>query len=117
MDNKFNQDKELVKQQECPGNKVHKLDKEETGEMSQKRDREEGEDVVKDHKVPKLNRGVCDPRYLKDLEHWKYNIPPTWEELKERQDGLVSCDTPASFEQQKRYYEECQAKLLQKEEK
>ena len=51
MDNKFNQDKELVKQQECPGNKVHKLDKEETGEMSQKRDREEGEDVVKDHKV------------------------------------------------------------------
>ena len=28
MDNKFNQDKELVKQQECPVNEVHKLDKE-----------------------------------------------------------------------------------------
>ena len=91
------------------------LQKEETGGV--KRDREEGEDVVKDHKVPKLNRGVCDPRYLKDLEYWKHNVPPTWGELKERQDGLVSCDTPASFEQQKRYYEECQAKLLQKEEK
>ena len=28
MDNKFIQDKELVKQQECPVNRVHKLDKE-----------------------------------------------------------------------------------------
>ena len=28
MDNKFIQDKELVKQQECPVNGVHKLDKE-----------------------------------------------------------------------------------------
>ena len=28
MDNKFNQDKELVKQQECPVNKVDKLGKE-----------------------------------------------------------------------------------------
>ena len=28
MDNKFIQDKELVKQQECPVNEVHKLDKE-----------------------------------------------------------------------------------------
>ena len=27
MDNKFIQDKELVKQQECPVNRVHKLDK------------------------------------------------------------------------------------------
>ena len=61
----------------------NKFNKEETGGMSQKRDREEGEDVVKDHKVPKLNMGVCDPRDLKDLEYWKYNIPPTWEELKE----------------------------------
>ena len=103
-----------MKQQECPGNKVHKLDKEETGEMSQKRDREEGEDVVKDHKVPKLNIGTCD---LQDPEYWKYNIPPTWEELKERQDGLVSCDTPPSFEQRKQRHDELQAKLLQKEEK
>ena len=96
-------------------NKVHKLDKEETGEMSQKRNREE--DVVKDHKVPKLNMGVCDPRDLKDLEYWKYNIPPTWEELKERQDGLVPCDTPPSFEQRKQRHDALQAKLLQKEEK
>ena len=95
----------------------NKFNKEETGEMSQKRDREEGEDVMKDHKVPKLNMGVCDPRYLKDLEYWKYNIPPTWEELKERQDGLVPCDTPPSFEQRKQRHDELQAKLLQKEEK
>ena len=93
--------------------KTELLQKEETGGV--KRDREEGEDVVP--KVPKLNMGVSDPRYLKDIEYWKRYLPPTWEELKQRQDGLVSCDTPASFEQQKRYYEECQAKLLQKEEK
>ena len=80
--------------------------------MSQKRDREE--DMAKSHKVPKLNIVVCN---LKDLEYWKYNIPPTWEELKERQDNLVPCDTPPSFEQRKQWHDKLQAKLLQKEEK
>ena len=85
--------------------------------MSQKRDREE-EDMAKDHKVPKLNiEELRFQQYLKDLEYWKYNIPPTLEELKGRQDGLVPCDTPPSFEQRKQWHDKLQAKLLQKEEK
>ena len=86
--------------------------------MSQKRDQEEEEDMVKDHKVPKLNiEELRLQKYLKDLEYWKYNIPPTWEELKERQDNLVPCDTPPCFEQRKQRHDKLQAELLQKEEK
>ena len=89
--------------------------------------------MAKDHKVPKLNiEELRLQKYLKDLEYWKYNIPPTWEELKERQDNSVPWDmndmdaimkeldarpTPPSFEQLKQRYDKLQAELLQKEEK
>ena len=99
--------------------------------MSQKRDREE--DTAESHKVPKLNIEELRHReYEKDLEYWKYNIPPSWEELKEKQDNSVPWDmndmdaimkeldsrpTPPSFEQLRQRYERLQADLLRKEEK
>ena len=59
--------------------------------MSQKRDREE--DTAESRKVPKLNIEELHTReYLKDLEYWKYNTPPSWEELKERYEKLVQAD-------------------------
>ena len=59
--------------------------------MSQKRDREEN--TAKSHKVPKLNIEELRHReYEKDLEYWKYNILPSWEELKEKQDNSVPWD-------------------------
>ena len=98
--------------------------------MSQKRDRE---DTTENRKVPKLfSEELRLMQYLKDLEYFKYNIPLSWEELKEKQDNLVPWDmndmndiikkldsrpTPPSFEQLRKRYEKLQADLLQKEEK
>ena len=99
--------------------------------MSQKRDREE--DTTENRKVPKLfSEELRLTQYLKDLEYFKYNIPPSWEELKEKQNKSVPWDmnymdaimkeldsrpTPPSFEQLRKRYEKLQADLLQKEEK
>ena len=54
--------------------------------MSQKRDREEEE--MRNRKVPRLcSEELRMTQMLKDLEYFKYNIPPSWEELKEKQDN------------------------------
>ena len=59
--------------------------------MSQKRDQEE--DTAESRKVPRLNIEELRHReYEKDLEYWKYNTPPSWEELKERYENLVQWD-------------------------
>ena len=59
--------------------------------MSQKRDREE--DTAESRKVPRLNiEELHHRKYLEDLEYWKYNTPPSWEELEERYENLVQWD-------------------------
>ena len=99
--------------------------------MSQKRDHEE--DEMENRKAPRLfSEELRLTQYLKDLEYFKYNIPPSWEELKEKQDNSVPWDmsdvndiikkldsrpTPPSFEQLRKRHERLQADLLQKEEK
>ena len=131
MDSK--QDKELVKQQECPVNKIHKLDKEETGEMSQKRDREEEEDMVKDHKVPKLrtlwndtidtprvsewSQGCSEKNQVLSMDKKCTSVPWDMNDMDAIMKELDSRPTPPSFEQLRQRYERLQADLLQKEEK
>ena len=71
-------------------------------------------------------------QYLKDLEYFKYNILPSWEELKEKQDNsgpwdmsdmndiikkINSKPTLPSLEQLRKRHEKLKAELLQKEEK
>ena len=67
----------------------------------------------------------------KDREYFKYNIPPSWEELKEKQDNSKSWDmsdmsnaikemnskTLPSLDKLKKRHEMLQAKLLEREEK
>ena len=98
--------------------------------MSQKRDREEKE--MGNHKVPKLcNEKLRVEKMLKDMEYFKCNIPPSWEELKEKQDNSKSWDmsdmsnaikemnskTLPSLDKLKKRHEMLQAKLLEREEK
>ena len=99
--------------------------------MSQKGDREEKE--MGNHKVPKLcSEKLRMAQMDKDMEYFKYNIPPSWEELKEKQDNSKPWDmsdmsniikemnskpTLPSFDKLKKRHEMLQAKLLQREEK
>ena len=85
------------------------------------------------HKVPRLcNEKLRVEKMLKDMEYFKYNIPPSWEELKEKQDNSKPWDmsdmsniikemnskpTLPSFDKKKKRHEMLQAKLLQREEK
>ena len=88
MDNKFNQDKELVKQQECPGNKVHKLDKEvlsnEEGKYPKVESNRRSEEIregrfLDGHFLPDENVGSREElrkRYNRLIEEGKFRI---WE--------------------------------------
>ena len=65
------------------------------------------------------------------MEYFKYNVPPRWEELKEKQDNAKSWDmsdmsdaikemnskTLPSLDKLKKRHEMLQAKLLEREEK
>ena len=103
---------------------------EETKKMSKKRDREEKE--MRCNKVQRLcNEKLRVEKMLKDMEYFKYNIPPSWEELKEKQENAKSWDmsdmsdaikemnskTLPSLDKLKKRHEMLQAKLLEREEK
>ena len=99
--------------------------------MSQKQDREEKE--MGNRKVTELcNEKLRVEKMLKDMEYFKYNIPPSWEELKEKQDNSKPWDmsdmsniikemnskpTLLSFDKLRKRHEMLQAKLLEREEK
>ena len=56
--------------------------------MSQKRDREE--DEMENRKVPKLfKKELCLMQYLKDLEYFRDNTLPSWEEMQAWYDDMV----------------------------
>ena len=88
MDNKFIQDKELVKQQECPVNRVHKLDKEvmsneegkyPKGKSNRKQEAREGRFLDEHFLLDDENVGSTEElrgRYNKLIEEGKFRI---WE--------------------------------------
>ena len=56
--------------------------------MSQKWNRED--DTTKNRKVPKLfSEELRLMQYLKDLEYFRDNTPPSWEEMQTRYENMV----------------------------
>ena len=111
----------------------NKFNKEQTGGVSQKRDREEGEDVVKDHKVPKLrplwndtmetprvpewSQGCSEKNQVLSMDKKRTSVPWDMNDMDSIMRELDARPTPPSVEQLKQRYDKLKAELLQKEEK